>query len=149
MANTKTKVDALWRDLRLAINKAYAGAKELPAGQQRDDLECLRDYAEDISMTDDLEGLLNRETVNEKQHRYNRPSVPGFSAETASKLILMENVRKGMEMAEMPRATAFLVLRQTAVEAEVIGFLIKGSLHEQWSQVVASLDYAALMQGAA
>ncbi len=53
---------------------------------------------------------------------------------------------KGAEMTEMPKATAFLVLRQTAVEAQVIGFLIKANLSADWREEVASLDYAELMK---
>ena len=58
----------------------------------------------------------------------------------------MENVSKGAQMTELPKATAFLVLRQTSVEAEVIGFLISSQLSAEWHQAVRSLDYAALMK---
>lgn len=133
----------LWQEMREAINKTYA---QRPDPENDHDADCLRDYAEDISWSDDLAALLGRETANERQHRNNRPAVPGFAASTAAKLILMENVRKGAEMSQLPRATAFLVLRQTAVEAEVIGFLIRENLAKEWKDAIASLDYAQLMK---
>lgn len=135
----------LWREMREAINKAYANR---PDPENDNDADCLRDYAENISWSDDLQKLLDRETQNEREHRRNRPVVPGFGASTAARLILMENVRKGAEMDEMPKATAFLALRQTAVEAEVIGFLIKEFLSTEWRKAVASYDYAELMKAA-
>ena len=142
--STKTKVDQLWRELRDAINKAYDehGRK----AQFDDDFGCLRDYAEDISWSDDLAGLLGRESANERQHRSNRPVPRGFSVETAAKLILLNNFAKGAELSEMPKATAFLVLRKTAVEAEVIGFIIKDYLSADWRAAVNAMDYAELMK---
>src|ERR1700676_3858466 len=83
--STKQIVDNLWNEMREAINRAYA-----IADKNRDaDGTCLRDYAENISWSDSLAALLGRESANERQHRSNRPSVPGFSVDTASKLILM------------------------------------------------------------
>src|SRR4051812_33833466 len=127
MNNTQL-INKLWKEFRNAINVTYA----VGARTKNDDLQCLRDYAENISWSDDLAALLGRETANERQHRRNRPAVAGFSNETAAKLILMGNVAKGAMMAEMPKATAFLVLRQTAVEAEVIGFLCRHALTGEW-----------------
>ena len=140
--NTKQKVDMLWREMREAINTAYAIADE----ERNKDGICLRDYAENISWSDSLAGLLGRESANERQHRSNRPSVPGFSIETAAKLILMDNMKDGASKAEMPRATASLVFRKTAIEAQVIGYLIRDRLTPEWRESVSSLDYAKLMQ---
>lgn len=128
----------LWNELREAINKTYELDKS-------DDSQCLRDYAENISWSDALAELVGRETANERQHRSNRPSVPGFSCGTAARLILMNNVAKGARMDSMPSAMAFLVLRQTAVEAEVIGWLIRKHLDPNWIAAVENLDYAKLM----
>lgn len=141
--STKTAINLLWIELRQYINRAYAVADK----ERNDDGICLRDYAENISWSDSLAALLGRETANERQHRSNRPSVPGFSNETAAKLILMENIRTGAEMAAMPSAAAFLVLRKTAVEGQVIGYLIREYLPQEWRETVASLDYVKLMQG--
>lgn len=138
--STKTKVDTLWREMREAINKTYAGAK------YEDAETCLRDYAENISWSDDLAGLLGREVANERQHRSNRPSVPGFSNETAAKLIILDCVKDGANLAEMPSATTFLIFRKTAAEARVIGFLIREQLTPEWRDAVASLDYSKLMK---
>jgi hypothetical protein len=143
---TQQKINGLWQELRTAINRAYEASQINHSNRFLDDAQCLRDYAENISWNDDLSALLARETANERQHRTNRPSVHGFSAITAAKLILMENVSKGAQMAELPKATAFLVLRHTAVEAEVIGFLISSQLSPEWHKAVKSFDYAALMK---
>lgn len=142
---TKHEIDNLWREMRRFINEAYA----LDRNPSDDNSTgCLRDYAENISWSDDLAALLGREAANERQHRSNRPSVSGFSAETAAKLIIMRNVRGGAALAEMPKATTFLVLRQTAVEAEVIGWLIKARIDPRWLEAIESYDYAKLMQPA-
>lgn len=143
--NTKLKVDTLWEDFRAAINAAYAEAEK----SRNDDGLCLRDYAENISWSDALRDLLARETANERQHRSTRPSVAGFSAETAAKLILMHQAGTGAVASEMPRATAFLVFRQSAVEAQVLGFIVNKHLSVDWRVALAELDYAKLMQPAA
>jgi len=145
---TKTQIinQTLWTEFRDAINRAYAAQGK--RNYIENDFACLADYAEDVSMSDALQQLVDRETANERQHRSNRPAVPGFSAGTAARLILMENARKGAELSEIPRATAFLVLRQTAVEAEVIGYIVRNYLPKPWRDAVASLDYAKLMQAA-
>lgn len=138
--NVKQTVNTLWREFREAINQTYLLAHE------DEDTACLRDYAENISWNDDLAALLGHEIANERQHRSRRPSVPGFSNETASKLILMTQVSAGAAKEEMPRATAFLVFRKTAVEAQVIGFLIRKKLTQEWHNAVNALDYVKLMQ---
>jgi hypothetical protein len=140
--------ETLWREFRAAITKAYR-VHANNGSIFTDDFACLRDYAEDVSMVDALAELVDRETENERKHRSNRRAVPGFSSGTAARLILMENARKGAEMGKMPRASAFLVLRQTAVEAEVIGFIIREYLPKPWRDAVAGIDYAKLMKGAA
>ena len=149
--NTKQKVDTLWREMREAINAAYAIADKESRNlqgnyRQHEDGMCLRDYAENISWSDSLAGLLGRESANERQHRSNRPSIPGFSVETAAKLILMEQMKNGAEDLELPRATAFLVFRKTAIEAQVIGYLIREQLTSAWRESVSALDYAKLMK---
>ena len=137
--NTKQKIDGLWDEFREAINKAYAVAEKV----RDEDGCCLRDYAENISWSDSTARLLGRETANERQHRSNRPSVPGFSNESAAKLILMWQASR---VKTMPCATAFLMSRQTAIEAQVIGFLAKNQLTDAWRDAVEALDYADLMK---
>ena len=77
--------------------------------------------------------------------------VRGHSAasSTAAKLCLMSNAARGAFKTAMPKATAFLELRQTAVEAEVLGFLCRHALTVEWCKAVDSLDFAKLMQVAA
>jgi hypothetical protein len=139
---TKQRIDHLWQDFEDAINAAY-----LEANKTRDENgACLRDYARDISWNDNLAQLLRRETANEKQHRNSRPSVPGFSAESAAKLILMNQVGAGALLPTMPLATEFLQFRQTAAEARVIGFLVKKFITVEWRTSLAHLDYSQLMK---
>lgn len=137
--NTKQTIDQLWDEFRQSINEAYASAKVDP-------LLCLHDYAENISWNDSTARLLGRETANERQHRSNRPSVPGFSAESASKLILMSQAAVGSKLDEMPAGTEFLVFRQTAAEARLIGFLARNFISDEWRARVEALDYAELMK---
>lgn len=140
--NTKQKVDQLWEQFREAINKAYAAADK----SRDEDGICLQDYAENIRWHDSLAALLGRETANERQHRSNRPSVPGFSNETAAKLILLSQAAVGSSAAEMPKATAFLQFRKEAIEAQLVGFLARLHLGQDWRDGVNALDYAKLMQ---
>jgi hypothetical protein len=141
---TKQRIDKLWDGFREAINSAYAEADKT----RNEDGICLRDYVEDISWSNNLANLLAREVVNEKRHRSNRPSIPGFSPETAAKLILMNQAADGAIKKQLPLSTAFLVFCQTAVEAQVIGFLTKRHLSQDWYTHLGTLDYAKLMQAA-
>ena len=149
--NTKQKIDKLWDETRQYINAAYAEAEKtyttFPHGSNPG--SCLRDYAEDISWSDSMRALLGRETANERQHRSNRPSIPGFSNESAAKLILMGNIEFGTRESSMPQATEFLVVRQTAAEARVIGYLIQEHVTDDWRNRLAELDYSALMKAGA
>lgn len=131
-------INANWQELRRAINAAWRTAK--------DERTCLRDYAENISMTDAMASLLGRETANERQHRRNHPSPKGFSVDAAAKLILMNNVVDGIKRGELPASTMFLELRQTAVEAQVIGYLVRDKIHPSWIASIELMDYAKLMQ---
>lgn len=144
--DTKKYVNTLWKELRESINLAYKTAAE----EKNEDGECLRDYAENISWSDDLATLLDREAANERQHRSGRPSVPGFSVDTAAKLILLGNMARGAEMAikgeSMPKATTFLVRRKTAAEAQIVGYLTARFLQPAWIASVRTLDYAELMK---
>jgi hypothetical protein len=136
------KITDLWADFRTAINAAYAEADKT----NNQDGQCLRDYAEDISWSDDLAKMLGRETANERQHRSNRPSPKGFSVGDAAKLILMNCAASGATMAAMPRATTFLTHRDTAAEATLIGFLARKHLPATWQEGIKALDYAKLME---
>src|SRR4029077_19197040 len=135
-------INKLWDMMRTAVTAAYLDA------DKRNDQDgiCLRDYAENTSWSDNMAALLGRESANERRHRSNRPSVQGFSVDTAAKLILMTNMAEQATRNVMPNASAFLVLRQTAVEAEVLGFLARTFLSDKWRVAVKSFDYAKLMQ---
>ena len=137
----KRQIDILWSDFRKAINQAYAqGEKQDFSGA------ALRDYAENISCSDNTAALLGRETANERQHRRNRPSVPGFSVESAAKLILINHAAEGSKLDAVPDGTMFLICCQTAAEARVIGFLVKDFITSEWRDRVSALDYSKLMQ---
>jgi len=138
--NTHNSINELWEQLRDAIDATY---KQATPGAK--DGNVLRDYARDISWEDNLLTLLYREKVNEKQHRSNRPTPKGFSSEDAAKLIIMNCVVRGSERKELPSSTDILVYRQTAIEAEVIGYLVRGHVAATWVERVSQFDYAKLM----
>lgn len=140
MTTTK-QVNTLWDALRDAIDQTY---KSAAAGTIQ--ANTLRDYARDISWSDDLEALLAAETANEREHRRNRPAVKDFSSETAAKLLLMHNIADGSKLTECPPATDFLRYRKTAVEAQVLGWLIRERVTDEWREQVEAMDYAKLMQ---
>jgi hypothetical protein len=138
--NTHSKIDSLWIEFRMAINRTYKAAiSGTPEA-------CLRDYAEDISWHDDLAKLLGRETANERDHRRNSPAPKGFSMGDASKLILMNMAALGSRLDVAPSATIFLEARQTAAEAEVIGWLCRRDLSDKWRAELETMDYAKLMR---
>lgn len=141
---TKPAIDQLWDQMRGFINAEYASTKNI----NTDEGGALRDYAENISWSDDLEKLLSIETANEKQHRGNRPTPKGFSSQTAAKLILMRNVADGSFMAAMPSALTFITLRKSAAEAQLIGYLIRHKATPEWAKLVREFDYSKIMQAA-
>jgi|HubBroStandDraft_6_1064221.scaffolds.fasta_scaffold03965_10 hypothetical protein len=138
----KQDIDQLWRELRTAIDKTYASR---PDPDNDHDADCLRDYVENRGWSDSLASLLGRESAAERQHRRGHSAIAGFSIETAAKLLIMNQVAQGSQLVDMPKATAFLVFRRTAVEAQVIGYLIREHLMHSWVAEVDSLDYAKLM----
>jgi hypothetical protein len=141
---TKQTIAELWIEFRDAIDKAYRQA-DTSKGHDSPALN-LRDYANNVSWSDSLRALLDREIESEKQHRRGHvPAIKNFSIDTAAKLLLMQYALRGAQMTEMPSAVDLLVHRKTAVEAEVIGFLIKKHLSREWEERLGTLDYAALM----
>lgn len=134
-------ISQMWQGLREIINRTYAES-------DRDESKnALRDYAEDISWSDDLEKLLSEETHNEKQHRGQR-SMRGFSTQDAAKLILCTNVLRGSELSTMPSALTFIQFRATAAEANLIGYLIRDFVTPEWRALVEAYDYSDLMKQA-
>ena len=142
---TKTQISRLWQ--QFLERPSTRRTRKQTRTRHDQDGQCLRDYAEHISWSDNMASLLGREAANERQHRRSRPGPSDFSVDTAAKLILLDNAAKGAGLSEMPRSTAFLVLRRTAVEAETIGFLARKYLSAEWRSAVSSLDYAKLMKG--
>ena len=142
--NTHQQLNQLWNQMRDAIDAAYKQEKaDNNSGAAI--TKALRDYARDISWTDSLAALVGRETANERQHRQNRPSPRGFSGGDAANLIGMNCGSRGSDLLQMPSAAEFLVFRQTAVEAQVVGFLAKQFITPEWKAAVAKFDYAKLM----
>jgi hypothetical protein len=139
--NNAKYIQANWAEFRNAINKTYMAHEK----DHSHESQALRDYAE-VAWSDDLAALLGRETANERQHRRNQPSPDGFSVGCAAMLILMRMAADGSELTQMPSAAKFLTCRQSAVEAEVIGYLCRNNLTQAWREAVRVLDYAKLMQ---
>lgn len=148
--STASKVNKLWEEFRDAIDASYADGQKNGkfSGDAHAEVNCLRDYARDISWHDDLAGLVGRETANERQHRRNEISPRDFSVGTAAKLILMNQASFGSTLPAMPPATLFLTARQSAAEAEVIGYLCREHITAEWRAELATLDYAKIMAAA-
>lgn len=101
-----------------------------------------------LAWHDDLAALLGREAANERQHRKGKPdsvTLPNVSIDTATKLILLGNVESGTRLPEMPSALGMLQIRHTALEAEVIGFIVREFLSDGWKQRAGRLDYFKVM----
>ena len=143
MASTKIQIDRLWETMRDALDKAYSVAN---AGRDEQGT-ALRDYARDIHWHDATKALLREETANEKQHRRGEV-VRGFSAESGAKLILLGQVANGAKAKSLPDVTGFLHFRITAMQAQVIGFLIRKHLPISWYAGLAELDYPDIMREA-
>lgn len=147
-ANTHDHISQIWTGLRDAIDAAYAASqkKEFNA-DGLSEVNCLRDYAQNISWNDSLEKLLRSEVQNEKQHRGTRP-VRGFSSQDAAKLIICNNVLRGSELQTIPSALTFITFRSSAAEANLIGYLIREQVTADWKASVQSLDYSECMKEA-
>jgi hypothetical protein len=57
----------------------------------------------------------------------------------------MSQAAVGSKLDEMPAGTEFLIFRQTAAEARLIGFLARNFITDDWRNRVEALDYADLM----
>lgn len=132
-------INAMWQGLREIINETYQN------NESREERLALRDYAENISWSDDLEKLLREETANEKQHRGTR-SVRGFSSQDAAKLVLCGNVLSGSRLKQIPSALTFITYRKSAAEANLIGWIVKEFITPEWLALVESKDYGQLMK---
>ena len=135
------KITTLWQVFRTIIDRAYVEREK----QYNPEAESLRDYVKDMAQVDALEELLDREATNEREHRHGWPSDNRkFSARTAAKLIIMHNAVTGSRFPAAIPASHFLIYRQSAVEAEVIGYLCRFSLDCGWVSELDALDYVAL-----
>jgi hypothetical protein len=144
--NTHQHINQLFSQFRDAIDAAYAAAQTKGfSGSAHDEINCLRDYARNISWSDAVAKLLTAETANERQHRQSR-SVRGFSSQDAAKLILCGNVLQGSELQTIPSALTFITFRPSAAEANLLGFLIRAHVTPEWKQAVSSLDYCECMK---
>jgi hypothetical protein len=128
----------IWSGLRDIIDTTY----QANVGE---DAKSLRDYARNQSWSDDLEKLLTEETAGERHHRSSR-SVRGFSSADAAKLIICGNVLRGSKLTAMPSALTFITFRRTAAEANLLGYLIRANVTQDWRDAVSSLDYAECME---
>ena len=143
---THHHINQLWEQFRDAVDAAYAEAQTQKfSGSAHDESSCLRDYARNVSWSDDVEKLLATETANERQHRQTR-SVRGFSSQDAAKLILCDNVLRGSELGAMPSALTFITFRASAAEANLLGYLIRAHITPEWKRAVSSLDYSKCMK---
>ena len=142
--STITTVNNLWAEFRASINAAYKTA--VNKYDYRTGMK-LRNYAEDQHPFDALHDLLKRESAAERRHR-GTDTYFGFPVTIAAKLELMEKARSGATSPQPPDPLQLLTCRPTALEAEVIGYLIRHHVNKQWLQAVDALDYPKLMNEA-
>jgi len=142
---THQHLNQLWEKLRDAIDAAYAESQKTHfSGSAHDESSCLRDYARNVSWSDDLAKLLAIETTNERQHRQTR-TIRGFSSQDAAKLIICGNVLRGSELQTIPSALTFMTFRASAAESNLLGYLIRAHVTPEWKKAIESLDYSECM----
>jgi hypothetical protein len=142
---THQYLNQLWEQLRDAIDAAYAESQKTHfSGSAHDESSCLRDYARNVSWSDDLAKLLAVETANERQHRQTR-TIRGFSSQDAAKLIICGNVLRGSELQTIPSALTFMTFRASAAESNLLGYLIRAHVTPEWKKAIESLDYSECM----
>jgi hypothetical protein len=134
--NYKTAVNRLWEQLEDALTRGYKTNAEVR--------EHLRDYVPDVGWNDKLAALVGREAAAEREHRkfvggeFNENVPVGVSA----RLMVVQKIGEGAQLASMPLATDFLNMRHSAVEARVVGYLLREVLSEEWVAEAVALDYA-------
>lgn len=143
--NTHTKIEKLWDQFNQALDAANRDGMSKHSANGHAVENALRDYAQTETPWR-MASLLGRETANERQHRGHSPSPKGFSVGDAAKLHLMSAVSSGSVRDKEPAAHAFLTMRQTAVEAIVIGYLCRKHITQTWRDELETLDYVKLMQ---
>jgi len=57
----------------------------------------------------------------------------------------MQNASRQAKKAVLPLATDYLIIRHTAFEAELLGYLVREHLADAWHVAVEHYDYAKLM----
>jgi len=143
---THQHINQIWEQFRDAIDAAYTEAQTQKfSGSAHDESSCLRDYARNVSWSDDVAKLLATETANERQHRHTR-TVRGFSSQDAAKLIICGNVLRGSELETIPSALTFVTFRASSAEANLLGYLIRTHVTPEWKQSVQSMDYSECMK---
>lgn len=149
----KDRIVGLFDQFEHAIVVAYTDARS-NSGQSIG-AERLRDYCPDHAPINRLDRLVRTEAEHEKRHREMGRAFlsecgasikrPPISSGVAAMLIVMRNAADG----DMPDASDYLVIRDSAFEAQIIGALVRPYLSDEWRAAVQSLDYAKIMDGAA
>jgi len=136
------QINRLWERMQAAIDAAYDHGKT-------DEAAALRDYASNVSMNGAIEKLLADETANERQHRRGWPHANDsvIGPMVAARLLLVTKFAEGSELKAMPPATDWLIYRRTAVEAELLGWLSRHAVLDDFRAECKTLDYAKLMNG--
>jgi hypothetical protein len=136
--NYKATVSKLWEQLEDALTEGYKSNAEVK--------EFLRDYVPNIAWTDALSRLVGREAAAEREHRkFGRDWAAyhgSLSVATAAKLMVLHQIGKGAQLKSMPPATDFLRFRPSAVEAQVVGYLLRDMLKPEWIAEAVALDYS-------
>lgn len=145
-------VDALYSRVRAAIDASYLTGERYPNGGRKtvdhsDERAALRDYVTNQSWSDNFEALIKREAEHERDHRKFKPaSLPRtpISVEQAATVLVLNNIGDGARLDAMPLATGFISMRDTAAEAQLIGYLARAALRADVGllDALVALDYA-------
>lgn len=144
----KALVDDLYGKVRDAIDASYYTGERNPNGSREtvshdDERAVLRDYVRNQGWQDKFDNMVKRETVHEKGHRRGAPNGWRFkfSSTQGALIVLLNNIGDGAKLDAMPAATGFLTMRDTAAEANLLGWLARAEL----AKVPGLLDALALL----
>ena len=122
MKLSRKEIYTLWQALECAIDLVKFANPQTPLH----DYSIARDYAK-------LNALLRAEIAHERRHRtmYKGNAYP-IPATHAAELVVLRNIYTGATRCSAPLATIFLELRDTAAEAQTIGYEIREHIGLVW-----------------
>jgi hypothetical protein len=145
-------LETLERQVRDAIDASYLTGEKYPSGGRvcvphDDPRSDLRDYVRNQTWCDKFDALIDRETKHERGHRRGAPNGWRFKfgAKHGARIVMLSQLGQGAQRTEAPAAASFITWRDTAAEAQLIGWLARVELAKVPGllDALALLDYAA------